>query len=155
MASFVVRSVRFAKDEKWSDPHHLPRLLFDTLLPPCCPTALRGPCELRAMLLHRSRVPLLMCAARVVTLPPPLPPHTSDCRTDRRTQLERIRATTRRLVGGMRTARAHAAIWSAGARTHAQARELWRYKRRKARCEQRPEFRVCHVAGTRLYVRTV
>ena len=34
----------------------------------------------------------------------------------------------------MRTARAHAAMWSAGARTH--ARELWRDKRRKARCEQ-------------------
>ena len=49
-------------------------------------------------------------------------------------QLERVRATTRRLVGGMRTARAHAAMWSAGARTH--ARELWRDKRRKARCEQ-------------------
>ena len=45
--------------------------LFDTPAT-CSPTALRGPCELRAMLLHRSQVPLLMCAARVVTLPPPL-----------------------------------------------------------------------------------
>ena len=55
-------------------------------------------------------------------------------------QLERVRATTRRLVGGMRTARAHAAMWSAGARTH--ARELWRYIKEKS------EMRAfCHVAA--------
>ena len=55
-------------------------------------------------------------------------------------QLERVRATTRRLVGRMRTARAHAAMWSAGARTH--ARELWRY------IEEKSEMRaVCHVAA--------
>ena len=55
-------------------------------------------------------------------------------------QLERVRATTRRLVGGMRTARAHAAMGSAGARTH--ARERWRY------IEEKSEVRAfCHVAA--------
>ena len=55
-------------------------------------------------------------------------------------QLERVRATTRRLVGRMRTARAHAPMWSAGARTH--ARELWRYIEEKSEM-----WAVCHVAA--------
>ena len=60
-------------------------------------------------------------------------------------QLERVRATTRRLVGGMRTARAHAAMWSAGARTH--ARELLEGQKEKSEMRRSLPSR----GGTRLY----
>ena len=57
-------------------------------------------------------------------------------------QLERVRATTRRLVGRMRTARAHAAMWSAGARTlHPRARAV---EGQKEKSEVRA---VCHVTA--------
>ena len=61
----------FAKNEKSGQTRTTSPPLFDTL-PPVLPHPRLSVGGLRVMLLHRSRVPLLMCAARVVTLPPPL-----------------------------------------------------------------------------------